>query len=92
MSTMPLRDAKARLSELVEAAEAGRRTIITKHGREVAMLVPIEDGRRLYPAEPEPNFVAFLASIPSEIPLAEEDRPRIRDVSIFDDGADAAAE
>ena len=35
-----LREAKARLSELVAAASNGERAIITKHGRPVVELVP----------------------------------------------------
>ena len=35
----PIREAKARLSELVAAARNGERVIITKHGRPTAELV-----------------------------------------------------
>ena len=33
-------EAKARLSEIIERAEAGRETVITKHGKVVARVVP----------------------------------------------------
>jgi len=36
---LPIRDAKARLSELVTAARRGERVIITKHGQPTAELV-----------------------------------------------------
>jgi prevent-host-death family protein len=36
-------EAKNRLSELLRAAEAGRSVVITRHGRAVARLVPVED-------------------------------------------------
>ncbi len=36
---LPIRDAKARLSELVTAARKGERVIITRHGRPTAELV-----------------------------------------------------
>ena len=36
---MPIREAKARLSELVAAARSGERVIITRHGRPSAELV-----------------------------------------------------
>ena len=49
MKTLPLRDAKATLSALVEAAERGEATVVTKHGRPAAMIVPIEASRRLFP-------------------------------------------
>ena len=35
-------EAKNRLSELLDAAENGEEVVITKHGRPVAKLVPIE--------------------------------------------------
>ncbi len=38
-------EAKNRLSELLRAAEAGRTVVITRRGRAVARLVPIEDDR-----------------------------------------------
>lgn len=87
MSKVQLRDAKARFSELVEAAAAGAYTVITKHGKEVAMLVPIEEGRRLHPEAPEPNFVEYLMTIPYPLDLPEEERPRIRDIDLFDETA-----
>ena len=36
---LPIRDAKARLSELVSAARKGERVIITRHGQPTAELV-----------------------------------------------------
>lgn len=40
MDRVTLYDAKARFSELVERAQGGRSTIITKRGRVVAKIVP----------------------------------------------------
>lgn len=40
MDTVSVYDAKARLSELVDRAESGQSTTITKRGRVVARLVP----------------------------------------------------
>ena len=40
MGTMSVYDAKARFSELVERAQRGEPTVITKRGRVVAKLVP----------------------------------------------------
>lgn len=45
-----MRDAKATLSSLVAAAERGQETVITRHGKPVARLVPEA-------AEPEPKRV-----------------------------------
>lgn len=40
MERLSVYDAKARFSELVERAESGRSTVITKRGRVVAKIVP----------------------------------------------------
>lgn len=42
MKTIGAFEAKNRLSELLEAAEHGEEVMITKHGRPVAKLVPVE--------------------------------------------------
>lgn len=36
-------EARNRFSELIEAAERGEETVVMKHGKPVARLVPIED-------------------------------------------------
>ncbi|HET9764977.1 MAG TPA: type II toxin-antitoxin system prevent-host-death family antitoxin [Casimicrobiaceae bacterium] len=43
MEKFSLYDAKARFSELVERAESGRSTVITKRGRVVARIVPAKE-------------------------------------------------
>jgi prevent-host-death family protein len=55
-------EARARLSALVARAEKGEPTLITKHGREAAMIVPIEAGRRVYPKPSEQLSFAELLS------------------------------
>ena len=45
MDKVQLFEAKARLSELVDRAEAGRETVITRRGRPVARLVPARAGK-----------------------------------------------
>ncbi len=69
----------------MESVEAGGHVVITKHGREVAMLISIAEGRQLHPEPAEPNFVEYLMTIPCEIPLDDADRPRIADVHVFDE-------
>ncbi|BBE72009.1 type II toxin-antitoxin system Phd/YefM family antitoxin [Oharaeibacter diazotrophicus] len=81
MDTVQLRDAKASLSKLVEAAEAGEPTVITKHGREAAMLVPIAEGRKLYPAAGR-SFLDHLLAYPGGLELEPEDVLRLRDVDL----------
>ncbi|TQL02025.1 type II toxin-antitoxin system Phd/YefM family antitoxin [Cellulomonas sp. SLBN-39] len=41
MSEMSIYDAKTHLSRVVALAEAGEETVITKHGRPVARVVPL---------------------------------------------------
>jgi antitoxin Phd len=43
----PVQDAKARFSELLEASRTQGPQIVTKRGVEAAVLVPIEEWRRL---------------------------------------------
>jgi len=80
MRTVHLREAKATLSALVEAAEKGVPTIVTKHGRAAAMVVPVEAGRRLYPDD-RPSFADLLLSYPGGIDL-ERDRTPLREVDL----------
>ncbi len=46
MEKVQLFEAKARLSELVDRAEAGREIVITRRGRAVARIVPVRPGGR----------------------------------------------
>jgi len=45
MDRVSVYDGKARFSELVERAESGRSTVITKRGRVVAKIVPAQAPR-----------------------------------------------
>jgi prevent-host-death family protein len=70
-----LRDAKDSLSAVIEAAERGEATMITKNGRP-AVVVPVEDARRRYPME-RPSVVALLRDIPCEIDIARDPSPSV---------------
>ena len=61
-STWKLQDAKNRLSEVVNEAERAGPQIVTRRGKETAVIMSMEDYRRL--AEPEVNLVDFLRSSP----------------------------
>lgn len=74
MQTLHLRDAKATLSAVVEAAEHGEATTVTKHGRPVAMVVPVEDGRRIY-ASTRPSFASLLMEIPHDLETERDSAP-----------------
>lgn len=80
MKKVHLRDAKARFSALVEAAERGETTIVTKHGRPAAAVVPVADAKRLYP-EQRPSFATLLTSIPDTVEI-ERAADSVRDVDL----------
>ena len=80
MQSIQVRDAKAKFSALIEAAERGEPTTITRHGRPAAVLIPVEDARRLYP-EGRPSFVDLLLSFPGGLDI-ERDRTPPRDIDL----------
>jgi prevent-host-death family protein len=80
MKRMQVREAKAALSALVAAAERGEATTITKHGKPAAVLVPVEDARKLYP-EKKADFVEHLLAFPGGIELERDPTP-IRDIDL----------
>lgn len=62
MSTWAIREAKSRFSELVECAESEGPQVITRHGRERAVLLSVEDFRKLQAGRPD--FRDYLLSGP----------------------------
>ncbi len=50
MTVWPVHDAKARFSELLETAQREGPQVVTRRGREAAVLVPIEQWRQLQAA------------------------------------------
>ena len=80
MRSIQIRDAKAKFSALIEAAEHGRPTTITRHGRPAAVVVPVEDARRLYP-ESQPSFADLLLSFPGGVEF-DRDRVPLREVDL----------
>jgi antitoxin Phd len=80
MRSIQIRDAKAKFSSLIEAAEQGHPTTITRHGRPAAVLVPVEDARRLYP-ENQPTFADLLLSFPGGVAFERDPTP-LREVDL----------
>lgn len=80
MRSLGLRDAKAGLSAVIEAAERGEATTITKHGRPAAVVVPVGDARRLYPPS-RPSFATLLMSIPHVVEVERDPSP-LREVDL----------
>jgi prevent-host-death family protein len=74
VNTLRLRDAKASFSAVVEAAERGEATTITKHGRPAAVVVPVEEAKRLYPTN-RPSFAALLMGIPDALAIERDISP-----------------
>ena len=72
-----LRDAKARLSELIAAVENGEKVIITKHGKRVVEMVTVNHN-------PNADFFARLKQAKLAIGLSEEAAPWPQE---FDDPA-----
>ena len=63
MTSVPLAEAKARLSALVDRAEAGETVEITRRGRPVAKLVPTEPPREPFDWA---ALEAFIATLPPQ--------------------------
>ena len=59
MSSWPVQDAKARFSELLDASVEKGPQIVTRRGVETAVLVPIDEWRRLNAVAP-PSLKALL--------------------------------
>ena len=66
MQTWPVQDAKARFSEFLEACMADGPQMVTKRGAEAAVLVPVDEWRRLQ-----------AAARPSHKQLLLSDEPRV---------------
>lgn len=61
MKNWPVQDAKARFSEFLKATLTQGPQIVTMRGTEAAVLVPVEEWRRLN-ARARPGFKALLMS------------------------------
>jgi prevent-host-death family protein len=61
MQTWPVQDAKARFSEFLDACVAQGPQMVTRRGAEAAVLVPVEEWRRLQAAA-RPSLKQLLLS------------------------------
>lgn len=77
MREVQVRTAKASLSSLIEAAERGEPTTITRHGRPAAVLVSVADADRLY----RRTFADHLLGFPGGIEF-ERDQTPMRDIDL----------
>ena len=59
MNRVNIREARRRLSDIVDAAERGLSTVITRRGRQVARIEPIRPAK----GKPLPDLTEFRASV-----------------------------
>jgi len=77
MRELQLREAKSTLSAVVEAAERGEPTTITKHGRPAAVIISHDEWTKLNSRVP--SFADLLLAVPE---FTEEDLPERRPARI----------
>jgi prevent-host-death family protein len=75
MKQMQAREAKAKFSEMLDAASRGEATTITRHGTRIAMVVPIEKGDEIYSAEANRKFIEHLLAFPGPLEIEKDRRP-----------------
>jgi antitoxin Phd len=68
MQTWPVQDAKARCREVLEAGMAEGPQMVTKRGAETAVLVPVDEWRRLQAAA-RPSLKQLLLSDEARVDL-----------------------
>lgn len=77
MAIWPVQDAKARFSELLETCLKEGPQMVTKRGAEAAVLVPVQEWRRLEQAA-RPTLKALLLAPVPRGDIAMPDRGRLR--------------
>ncbi|MDX3924186.1 MAG: type II toxin-antitoxin system prevent-host-death family antitoxin [Shinella sp.] len=84
MSTVNLRDAKAGLSSLVDDVVKGEFVTITRHGKPVAAIVPIEAAETAKRAmrKPARSLVDYLKSFPAPDVAFERNPSAGRDIDL----------
>jgi antitoxin Phd len=79
MRTWPVQDAKARFSELLDTCLREGPQIVTKRGAEAAVLMPVDDWRRLqHSARPTLKELLLAEGPRMEMPLVRRGRRRRR--------------
>lgn len=76
MKSWPVQDAKARFSELLETCLKEGPQLVTKRGADAAMLVPVEDWRKLQ-RDARPSLKELLLADSPRFELPEPKRGRL---------------
>jgi len=76
MRSVPIREAKTKFSELVDAVESGEHVTITRHGEPAAVLVSVEDANRILRQR---RSVADVLLSPPDGTAFERDHTPVRD-------------
>jgi antitoxin Phd len=85
MHVWPVQDAKARFSELLDTCLKDGPQVVSRRGAETAVLVPIEDWRRLQQAARPTLKDLLLANAPrGDIPVPPRGRSHRRAPPSFD--------
>jgi antitoxin Phd len=85
MHIWPVQDAKARFSELLDTCLKDGPQVVSRRGTEAAVLVPIDDWRRLQQSARPTLKELLLANAPrGDIPVPPRGRSRRRSPSSFD--------
>ncbi len=80
MRKIQLKDAKAKLSAVVDQATRGKPSVITRHGRPEAVILGFEDWERLSRV---PSFGRLLMSAPIEAgDVPERNQAPLRDAGL----------
>lgn len=78
MSTWPLQDAKARLSEVIKTAQKDGPQIITQRGVKSAVVIPFEEWERTQQHH-KPTFLEILRSAPEgDLPIPPRSSWKLR--------------
>ncbi len=77
MHVWPVQDAKARFSEFLDACMTEGPQMVTKRGTEAAVLVPVEEWRRLHAAA-RPSLKQLLLADSARIDLLIPERGQAR--------------
>jgi len=85
MDAWPVQDAKARFGEFLDACLTEGPQIVSRRGKEVAVLIPVEDWRRLQLAA-RPSLKQLLLSdeARAELPLPARGKAKRRKIEILD--------